>query len=154
MNTFVAGKLGEVLAFARIGSDTLEKGKKGFAKIMDEDRIDGAQLAFDDLEEAIEAYAAAKEVSEKVAASAKEAEKKITDMRDTYIDGKWDEESEVLEWMGFYGGAALVHWHLLAGASENDADLKKLSATALTCYSSLFVSDEKMLREIGARAAA
>jgi hypothetical protein len=26
-------------------------------------------------------------------------------MRDTYLEGKWDEADEVLEWTGFYTGS-------------------------------------------------
>ena len=153
MNEFLETKLGEVLAFARIGTDTLEKGKAGYEKILSEDDIKKLSASFNGLEEKVTSLIAKENVTEQVEEHAKETQDKVTDMRDTYIDGEWDESDEVLEWMGFYSGASLVHWYLVNGAAESLSlsELRDISTEAITVYRSLFSADEKFLHAIGAK---
>jgi hypothetical protein len=153
MNEFIETKIGEVLAFARIGKDTLTKGKEGFMKILDQEKMDSLDKEFTELEQKVSTFAAEHDVTDKVEESAKETSEKVTSMRDTYIDGNWDESSEVLEWTGFYTGASLVHWRLVNGAAKSlkMADLESLGKEAIDFYSSLFSSDEKFLANIGAK---
>jgi len=152
MNTFIAGKMGEVLAFARVGIDTLTKGREAFLKIFDASVLDAAADELKKLEASILALAKNEGRAEKVESGAQETANKVTKMRDTYLGGKWNEASEVLEWMGFYTGAALVHWYLLSGAGKahGPAQLEELSTEALRFYTSLFAQDEKLLAKIGA----
>lgn len=42
---------------------------------------------------------------------------KLRSMRDLYI-GEWDNVTELCEWLGFFEGAALVHWALVEGVAE------------------------------------
>lgn len=151
MNTFVSKKLGEVLAFARVGTDTLDKAR-GLTKILEEEGLNSAREGLESLESSIISLPSLGDGDQDMDASSAESERTILDMRDTYIDGEWNEASEVLEWMGFYAGAAIVHWQLLAGAAAamEDTDLAELCDTALDFYGSLFISDEELLREIGA----
>jgi hypothetical protein len=152
MNEFVSKKMGEVLAFARSGRDTLEKGEEAFLKLLDQEEIDEINEAFDELESRVVALAEEQEVIDDVEEGAEETLEKVTAMRDTYLDGSWDEESELLEWMGFYTGASLVHWRLIAGAAGalQFEELEKVSRDAIEFYTGLFVSDEETLQEIGA----
>lgn len=152
MNTFVSEKLGEVLAFSRAGKDTLEKGKKAFLGSIDEISLATLGKQFEEIESSIATLVTAENVSVAAFETAKHSADTITAMRDTYIEGKWSEESELLEWMGFYTGAALVHWQLIAGAAESlkHERLITLSTTAIAFYRALFVSDEKLLRKLGA----
>jgi hypothetical protein len=154
MNIFVAGKMGEVLAFARIGADTLRKGRKGFAKMLTKDEVQSMAKFFKTLEKQVLLLAREGDATEEVEEEASEAQAKIIKMRNTYIGRKWDEANELLEWMGFYTGAALVHWYLIAGAAKalHFKDLSKVSREAIDFYTSLFVSDEKKLHRIGAKA--
>lgn len=152
MQEFIEGKLGEVLAFARLGSDTLQKGAAALSEVFDEKMLAEAGEAFDTLAENITNIASEESAGEAVESAAEETLSKVSDMRDTYIDNKWNESSEVLEWMGFYTGAALVHWYLIAGAS-NALGLEKLlalSQEAIALYSNLFAADERLLADIGA----
>lgn len=118
MNKFIAGKMGEVLAFARIGADTLTKGKKGFAKMLKKSEIQFIGRFFKTLEAQVLILAKEEGAVAGVEKEAAKAQKKVTTMRNTYIGRKWDETDELLEWMGFYTGAALVHWYLIAGAAK------------------------------------
>src|SRR4051812_7468898 len=154
MNTFISKKLGEVLAFSRIGKDTVEEGKEGFLKILSESDLEEIGEKCDSLETGILAFAKKKHCVDEVEESAEETDKKVRDMRDEYVGGEWDQADEVLEWMGFYTGAALVHWHLIMGAAESldQGDLRSLSAGAVDFYMGLFVQDEDILHQIGEKA--
>lgn len=151
MNPFILEKIGEVLALARVGSDTCIKGKAAFEKILDTEEVSTLHESFIQLEKDILIFEFDTDERTVIDNSAKEAEIKITSMRDTYVDGQWDAEDEVLEWMGFYTGAALVHWELLAGTADAivHVELQELSYSALDLYQDIFVSDEEFLREIG-----
>lgn len=152
MNTFISQKLGEVLAFARIGDDTLKKGREGFLKMLDEKEMEGLNGKFTELGNKVADFASKEGVGDEVEKEAKETEEKVRKMRDMYIDGNWNEESEVLEWMGFYTGAALVHWYLISGAGKSLglSELESISKEAIEFYNSLFVTDEKTLQGLGA----
>jgi hypothetical protein len=154
MNTFISSKLGEVLAFARVGKDTVQTGREGFLKFISDNELEDISEKCESLENSISAFATKNNVTDDVEEAAEEAEEKITDMRDEYIDGEWDAPDEVLEWMGFYTGAALVHWHLIMGAAESmgNEGLRTLAADAVDFYSGLFVQDEDILHSIGERA--
>ena len=151
MNEFIQRKLGEVVAFARIGSDTMTKGEEGFSKILSEEDIEDLKRTFNDLENRLLSIAESEDVLSEVEADSRETEEKVLSMRDTYISEKWDDESELLEWMGFYNGAALVHLHLIYGAAETLGfeELLFIARDALEFYQSLFVSDERTLQDIG-----
>ena len=41
---------------------------------------------------------------------------KITNMGELYVGDQWADSAEVLEWMSFFVGGAIVHWQLVAGA--------------------------------------
>jgi hypothetical protein len=152
MNEFILEKLGEVLAFARVGKDTLAKGETALRKVVNDKKIAKMVKELDNIERSVIAFALDKDGLGAVETKAEESSATLTDMRNTYVKNKWDENSEVLEWMGFYTGASLVHWYLLSGAGKKlkQAELKKISTHAIDFYTSLFVTDEKLLAKIGA----
>lgn len=118
MNEFTAKKIGEVIAFARVGNDTFEKGKEALECF----------LSNEEIEKIIEANIAHAKKAEEIAKEfgldsiallkADKTVEKITAMRDLYINGDWGNPVEISEWLGFYLGGAIVHWHLVKGASE------------------------------------
>jgi hypothetical protein len=152
MNTFISEKLGEVLAFARMGSDTLEKGTKCFLKMMPKKDFERMEMMFKELGMKVAAIAEEGGVMEDVGKEADKTGEKVTKMRDTYLKGVWDDESDLLEWMGFYTGASLVHWRLIQGAAKKMKfdDLAQVARQAVGFYDALFVSDEATLEKIGA----
>lgn len=152
MSPFVLTKIGEVRAFARIGKDICVKAEAGLLGMLDEIEVSDLRDAFNELEADTRDLGLEKEDESEVQRSCDESEKKITVMRDMYIGGKWDAEDEVLEWMGFYTGGAIVHWHLLHGAAEalEHTALRDLCVDALDLYKDLFVTDEEFLQELGA----
>ncbi len=153
MNPTTAYKLGEVLAFARVGQDSITKAKEALSDVLKDDEIEDIRSTLKDFEQKIEEAIAAEDIADEVHEKSKTAEEKITKMRDTYLDGQWDDQSEVLEWMGFFSGAALVHWYLLSGAAEqmDDAKLTSMTKEAIGFYSNFFTNDEQLLKKLGAQ---
>jgi hypothetical protein len=77
-------------------------------------------------------------------------------MRDLYIGDEWDNPTEVLEWSGFFEGAALVHWAVVDGAAKtlDLADLEKLAGEGQDYHHKMLHDIADMLRKIGGKKAA
>ncbi|HVE81082.1 MAG TPA: hypothetical protein VNA68_03045 [Candidatus Dormibacteraeota bacterium] len=151
MNDFSARKLGEVLAFAETFNDTLERGAEAFSS----ESLDTKQ--FSELShnhtQAIKAAADAAGKLDVTLAKAEATNKKLRVMRDTYIGDSWDDITELYEWMGFFCGAAIVHWELIEGVAEgSDNDgLGKIAIDAKGFYESFFERSRKHLHALGSR---
>jgi hypothetical protein len=65
--------------------------------------------------------------------------KKITSMGEMYVGEQWGDSTEVLEWMSFFVGGAIVHWQLIAGAGEamGHTALKRVADTGVAYYAEL-----------------
>ena len=49
-------------------------------------------------------------------------QKKITEMGESYVGDDWDDSAEVLEWLSFFLGAAVIHWQLITGSAKELGD--------------------------------
>lgn len=120
-----ARKLGEVLAFANVAKDTLQRGGVALAQALGNEETASLRATNDEQAEAILALAGALGVAEAVTKKAAATAEKLKAMRDLYVKDEWDNPAELLEWSGFFEGAAAVHWSLVQGVAE------KLGYTAL-----------------------
>lgn len=102
-------KMGEVLAFENLLVDTLTKGNIGF----DDYKSKAGKYAV-----MVQEYAEKFGGWDVVAAKSEKTFEKLSKMRDMYIGDSWDEAAEVLEWMGFQEGAAVVHWGLIKKVAQ------------------------------------
>ncbi len=118
MNEFVAKKLGEVLAFNRVGADTIARGDAPLIAVLGEEKIADINEKFRMHGEEIMRIATDAGQIDTTLAKADKTETKLKTMRDTYIADAWDNPTEILEWSGFFEGAAIVHWALVSGASQ------------------------------------
>lgn len=140
MNEFVAKKLGEVLAFAEVGKETCERGKAAMEGAFGVERV--AQIHRDNIAHAdsIRIIAEKNSVEEIILKKLASTGQKLRAMRDLYVGDQWDNSTELLEWSGFFEGAAVVHWSLVLGAAE----------TLLTAEHSLTHDDLILLANSGA----
>lgn len=118
INEFVAKKLGEVLAFNRVGTETLEKGRAALVAVLGEEKIVDMEERNKVHGENIIKIASDAGVLETTSAKADKTSDKLRAMRDLYVGDQWDNATELLEWSGFFEGAAVVHWALVRGAAE------------------------------------
>jgi hypothetical protein len=151
INEFVAKKIGEVLAFTRVSTDTITKGHTALVQtlgeevvqdMLDKDRIYGEEL----LRISTEGGGI-----DTTLAKASKTEEKLKMMRDLYVGDQWDNAVELMEWSGFFEGAAIVHFALVRGAGEeleNEA-LITLSNEALAYHYELLDQSENHLSLVG-----
>lgn len=143
MDTFSAKKLGEVLAFSRVGVDTLDKGGAALARVLGESSVEGLRKGHEQHIEAIEKAAEAAEEDSKQTTfdKAKATGEKLENMRELYLQGDdWNDPVEVMEWLGFFEGAAIVHWSLVQGAAAalDESDLAELAEQGVAFHREFF----------------
>lgn len=155
MNEFTAKKLGEVLAFCVVGAETIEMGKEGFEKVSEPEKLQEAVEQMNHHASLIVEFADKAGMKEVTETKCEGTSKKLRAMRDLYVGDEWDNASELLEWKGFFEGAAVVHWALVEGAAEalGMEELKDLADDAKDWHEDLleFVGDA--LETIGAQKA-
>lgn len=118
MNEFVAKKLGEVLAFNQVGTDTLEHGRTALVAALGAEKVADMEEKNRIHGEAVIKIATEASVIDITLAKAAKTGEKLKKMRDLYVADQWDNATELMEWSGFFEGAAVVHWALVRGAAE------------------------------------
>jgi ElaB/YqjD/DUF883 family membrane-anchored ribosome-binding protein len=76
---------------------------------------------------------------------------KIEKMGETYVGDEWDNPVEVVEWLSFLLGAAVVHWQVIAGSAESSEQTTFIATTksGLEHLKSMFSELEKKAKSIG-----
>ena len=151
MNEFVAKKLGEVLAFNRVGTDTIEKGKEALVASLGQERVSDMLEKNRIHGEEVMRVATEAGVIDTTLAKADKTGEKLMKMRDLYVGEEWHNATELMEWSGFFEGAAVVHWALVRGAAEglNHEGLLILSEEALNWHYELLELAESELGSTG-----
>lgn len=147
INEFVAKKLGEVLAFNRIGTETLEKGRSALLTVLGEENVLDREEKNRIHGEAVLKIATESSVIDITLEKAKKTEEKLRIMRDLYVADQWDNATELLEWSGFFEGAAIVHWALVRGAGEslNNETIITVANEAISYHYELLEKSESEL---------
>jgi len=126
INEFVAKKIGEVVAFAEVGAETFDKGRESFESVFGKGRvaeiIDSHRSRGGKLKDMVGGDA--RDIMLKKVEGTGE---KLRHMRDYYVGDDWDNPAELLEWSGFFEGAAVVHVNLVIGAAEKIDNSELLS---------------------------
>ncbi len=117
MNEKVAKKVGEAYAFASVLEETFTRNESVMRSLFDSyaDLMkETVQSQQDELRSIAEEFG----MSEVVLPKAERTSVKIQNMADMYVGDEWDNPVEVLEWMSFFVGGAVIHWQLIAGSAE------------------------------------
>lgn len=141
MTEFSARKLGEVMAFARVGTDTIERGRAALETVFEGAAgVDALLAANAGHAEALAAMADGAGMGEVTRAKAEATGGKLRQMRDLYVGDQWDNPVELMEWSGFFVGAAIVHWELVRGAADGMGDeaMRALADDALAFHKGSF----------------
>ncbi len=145
MNEFIIEKLGEVLAFATVGNETLEKGAGVLEDTFGAEKVKNAVIENRiHAEQILKINPQAKEFHENTA-------EKLRAMRDIHLGHQWDTPIDLMEWCGFFEGAALVHWRIIEGAGEamDSEEIMELAEAGLALHQELFDTVGAYLQEIG-----
>ena len=155
MNEFTAKKLGEVLAFAVVGEEIFEKGKEALTTVLGAGGVSRVVESAVAHASAITALATAEGTTEITLPKSEKTGAKLRQMLDLYVGDQWDNPAELLEWLGFFEGAALVHWKLVegAGVALRDDKLKDLASTGVDFHQNLLAEVSTAIRELGGKKA-
>lgn len=147
MKKVLAKKLGEVCAFAKVSLDTYTRGEEALTKVFDADYIKEIQQTNEETISQIESFMQDQDQKNVFEDYTYSAEQKITAMRKIYLDDKWDETDEVLEWLGFVEGSAAVHWSLVEelAAEEGYKEFDSIAAKMKSYHTQLL---QKMAQAI------
>lgn len=160
MNEHIWKKLGEVKAFAHACADYLDRGREGFTseEIFSTEEIDQFIKKCQHHITRIEEISSEAEMADTVNKKADATGKKLTAMQDLYLadEDDWQDGMELLEWSGFFFGAAIVHWRIIEGVSEHvhEADLTALSASGLGFYTQVFETAGESIKALAKEEAA
>ncbi len=151
MNEFTAKKLGEVLAFAEVGMETFDKGRNALISVFGEEAVQSFVEESQIHADTIRSIAEKENVSEIVLKKLDGTGSKLRAMRDLYVADQWDNATELLEWSGFFEGAATVHWALVKGAAEAkaDTDLTTLAEAGRNRHHAILEKATELLHEVG-----
>lgn len=149
MNEFSAKKLGEVLAFAEVSLDTIEKSRVALSEVFDS--VESVERANKEHREAILELVANSDMAEITTNKASATGEKLKKMRDMYIGDEWDNPAELMEWSGFFEGAALVHWALVRGVGDKlgHKELVNIAEIAESFHRDLLDKVELKIKETG-----
>lgn len=151
INEFSAKKLGEVLAFCRIGLSTIDQGNIALTQALGMQDVKNRRDQLTKFASEIEKIATEAECSEITIPKADKTEAKLASMRELYVGDEWDNAAELLEWSGFYDGAAIVHWALVQGVGDTikNPELTDLAHTAMNFHDQVLKSTSNNLQEVG-----
>jgi hypothetical protein len=133
METKLAKKLGEVMAFVLLSMEAAEEFEVFLDEAVGKDfrkkYADEAELLFAEIENLTEEA----KVSEMAEETAIPTAKKIKAMKELYLGENDLDTTDVLEWFGFFLGALIVHLKVVKGLAEKhkDVELKKFSEKAV-----------------------
>lgn len=138
MNEKITKKIGEAYAFA----DVLQTTYSANTEVMDEllgelaSEVTATTATQVTALQQICAEAGTADILEPKVAKTSE---KITKMGEMYVGDNWDDPAEVLEWLSFFVGGAVIHWELIAGAGKamGHTELTTTAETGVTYYESL-----------------
>lgn len=138
MPEYLAKKLGEVLAFAQVGSETLGKGKEALEGVFRQEELKVLYNTHEEQAKRLGKLIQPAGQLETARAKAALTANKLRSMRDLYLKDQWDEAIEILDWLGFFEGAAIVHWALVRGSAQQagSQDLAELAQQALEFHRS------------------
>ncbi len=148
MNEFSARKLGEVLAFCNAGVEIFEKGQEPLKGLLNEEY----QQTIDTLKEQalkIESIAKDAKVWEVTSKKAEGTKSKLLSMSELYIGDQWDNPAELMEWFGFFEGAAIMHWELVEGSGQGlrDESLETLASRNIELHTNLLNKFGDLIKE-------
>lgn len=151
MNEFVGKKIGEVLAFCTVGTDTISKGRPALVTALGEEKVLEMEEKNHLYAESLKAIALEGNCISVTDTKAAATHDKLVAMRDLYVHGQWDNATELMEWSGFFEGAAVVHFALIRGVAEaiNHENLLLLAEEATTWHYDLIDLAESYLSAIG-----
>ncbi|OHA59400.1 MAG: hypothetical protein A2589_00835 [Candidatus Vogelbacteria bacterium RIFOXYD1_FULL_46_19] len=128
MNEFTAKKLGEVYAFIKVGGDQFKRSRAALASVMAEVELERVTQTYVEHLQGMGEVLQTAPLTAIITATAEVTGDKLLAMAQVYMnkESDWDDTSEVLEWLGFFEGGAIIHLALVESAAR-ELELGELS---------------------------
>lgn len=117
MDEKLANKTGEVKAFTELAYTFFGKNKKILGKPFDRTFALMFTRDLELLSNRINDFSNKNTYKRVIDLKTEKTTKKLISMSENYIGSSWDDPLELCEWLGFFAGAAIVHWNLVKGLS-------------------------------------
>jgi hypothetical protein len=150
MNEKITKKVGEAYAFAQVLETTFMANEAVMTELL-ETAAGTVVSTASEQRAALHAICDAAETSDILLPKAEKTAAKISKMGDMYVGDDWDDAAEVLEWMSFFVGGAIVHWQLIAGAGAamDDEMLTDAATSGVVYYESLMDQLKRAATKVG-----
>lgn len=147
MNEFSAKKLGEVLAFSRAGVEIFTRAESALKPLFAE-YYDEVITELNSQKSALEDFISDQDTKEVTQKKAEGTKAKLIGMAETYIGNAWDDPAECMEWLGFFEGAAIVHWKIVEGIGTKveHAEIRVLAEKGLIAHRTLLTTVEEKIK--------
>lgn len=120
MNEFTAKKLGEVMAFINVGAEQFLQAETALVSVLGQDFVALANETYTEHKKVLNQIAEKSDLKEVILTKADKTGLKLTAMANLYMQKPedWQDSAEVIEWLGFFEGGAIVHFKLAEAAAE------------------------------------
>lgn len=138
MNEKITKKAGEAYAFAQVLEATCTDNEVVMKELFD-GKVAGLIKTASQQQTALKSICDEAGTVSILLPKAEKTAAKITSMGELYVGDQWTDAAEVLEWMSFFVGGAIVHWQLISGAGEEmgHVSLKRIADAGVVFYSEL-----------------
>lgn len=151
MNEKITKKVGEASAFAQVLEATYQANEKVMKELLGKQasavvKTAGSQMTA--LKSICDEAGTMSTLGPKVEKTAD----KITRMGEMYVGDDWADSAEVLEWMSFFVGGAIVHWQLVTGAAEEmgHTAMNRIAGEGVLYYEGLMEQLKAAATKVGA----
>jgi hypothetical protein len=137
----------EVLAFSITGLSLFEKGESALQEVF-QDQYKEIVTTFSKHADAIHTLSEELNIDEITIPKSEKTKEKLLSMANMYVGDEWDNPAELMEWLGFFEGAAIIHWQLVLGAGEglSHEKIKSLSTDAITFHQTLLSTISQLIK--------
>ena len=150
MNEKITKKIGETYAFAQVLETTFTANEAVMTELLGTTASTVVSTASEQ-RAALHAICDAAETTDILLPKVEKTVVKISQMGEMYVGDDWADAAEVLEWMSFFVGGAIVHWQLIAGAGAamDDEMLTDAATTGVVYYENLMDQLKQAATQVG-----
>lgn len=150
MNEKITKKIGEAYAFAQVLETTFTNNQAVLTELLGASASTVLATTAEQ-KAALHAMCDAAGTTEILLPKVEKTAAKITNMGEMYVGDDWDDAAEVLEWLSFFVGGAVIHWQLIAGAGAamDDEMLTDAATSGVVYYEALLAQLKTAATQIG-----
>ena len=150
MNEKITKKVGEAHAFAQVLETTYQANEAVMKELL-AGKAGAVAKTAGSQKTALQAICDEAGTTSTLMPKSEKTTEKISKMGEMYVGDQWDDSAEVLEWMSFFVGGAIVHWQLVVGAGEamGHTSLTRVATAGVVYYEELMEQLKAAATKVG-----